>query len=144
MAKSAMAILLATACAGAAPIRPLEKQSELEGKWIVTDAITLGVVQENMIGTTFVIKGDQFAVVKPAPGSQGTVKIDNKVNPKRIQFVVQKIGDKEAKEKGGWIYELNAEELRMASFTNSDGAIPEKIDPTNRNQLVWTLKRAKD
>ena len=146
MTRTALCLLLVAAVTGAAP-KPKgsgDSPSELEGKWVITGATTLGMEQEKMVGTSFVIKGDQFTLLKPAPGSQGLVKIESNVSPKRVQFEVRAPDGKSADKKGRWIYELDGDELRMASFTDSDGAAPEKIDSTDHKQLVWKAKRVKD
>lgn len=135
-------LLLCATVAKADPVKP--SPTELEGKWVLTGAITLGQEQEKMVGTSFVIKGDRFIVSKPAPGIQGRVKVDSKAKPKSVQFEVLTADGKPDEKKGRWIYELDGDELRMASFTDSDGAVPEQIDPTNLKQLVWKAKRVKD
>jgi uncharacterized protein (TIGR03067 family) len=92
----------------------------------------------------FVVNGNEFTVLKPAPGSRGRVTLDTGSNPKRIQFEVVGANSKPDDKKGHWIYELEGDELRMASFTDSDGSVPPKIDPTDRKQMVWKAKRVKD
>jgi uncharacterized protein (TIGR03067 family) len=147
MARTTLILLLITAPAGAAPVKPRgtpDGPTELEGKWVVFAAIANATEQENMVGTTFVIKGDKFTLLKPAPGSQGRMWVDKGANPKRLEFEVQTSDGESTGKRGRWIYEVDGDELRMASFTDSDGAIPEKIDPTERKQLIWRAKRVKD
>jgi uncharacterized protein (TIGR03067 family) len=147
MARTTLILLLIAAPIGAAPIKPRgtpDGPSELEGKWVVVAVTVNAIDTENMVGTTFVIQGDKFTVQKPEPGSQGRIKVDKSTNPKRVEFEVHASDGKPNGKAGRWIYELDGDELRMASFTDSDGAIPEKIDPTVRKQLIWRAKRVKD
>lgn len=144
MIRSILPLLLFAMFSAAAPNKQKGPASELDGKWVITGAITLETEQKAMVGMIFEFKGDQFAMLKPVPGSKGSIKVENKANPKRVTFEGVTPDGKPDGKKGGWIYELDGDDLRMASFTNSDGSLPEKIDPTERRQLVWKLKRVKD
>ena len=147
MLRTMLFLLLMAGLAGAAPLKQKDgdRPSELEGKWVVTRATTLGQEQGHLVDTTFVIRGDRYTVLRPAPGAQGRVRVDAKASPRRVEFEVLGADGKPAPGKPGrWVYELVGDELRMASLTEADGAVPEKIDPGDPKQMVWTAKRVKD
>jgi uncharacterized protein (TIGR03067 family) len=145
--KTLLSLLVVAMLAIAAPIKTKgsdDGRTELEGKWVVTKATTLGVEQEKMVGFSFVVKGDKFTV-NSTPASKSRIKVNDKKSPKHVEFEVLGADGKPSDGKnGGWIYELDGDELQMASFTDSDGSVPEKIDPTDRKQLVWKAKRVKE
>jgi uncharacterized protein (TIGR03067 family) len=138
-------LLFAATAAGAAPLKKAaDRPSELEGKWVVTAATTLGQEQEHLVGLSLVIRGDRYTVSHQTQVMQGRVMVDNTANPKRAQFEVVHADGKADEKKGRWVYELAGDELRMASYTDSDGAVPDKIDPADHRQMVWKAKRVKD
>lgn len=146
MKNVALMLVLLPLLAAAAPVKknPADTPSELEGKWVVTEATTNGIENKQFVGTTFVIKGDQYSVPKPAGGGKGRIQVDGNASPKRIQFEVVRPDGKVEENKGRWIYELKGDELRMASLLEKGGSLPEKIVSTEPNIMFWKLNRVKD
>jgi uncharacterized protein (TIGR03067 family) len=150
MARTVLSLLFVAGLSAAAPVKPRgagDVPSELEGKWVVTEAITLGGInQSHLADAVFVIAGDRFTYATPAKAeSRGRIKVEDKASPKRFEFAPETPDGRPANDKPGrWIYELDGGELQMASFTDADGAIPDKIDPTDRKQMIWKAKRIRD
>jgi uncharacterized protein (TIGR03067 family) len=151
MMRTALYLLLVAGISAAAPRKPKgpgDALSELEGKWVVKEATTLGGIdQAHLTDAVIAIAGDQFTYTTPAKAvSRGRIKVDDKARPKRLEFEPQAEDGKPvaAGKAGRWIYEVDGDELRMASFTDADGAVPEKFDPTDRKQMIWKAKRVKD
>jgi uncharacterized protein (TIGR03067 family) len=149
MVRTAVVLLAVAGLTVAAPVKqkgPGDAPSELEGKWVVKEAQTLGGIdQPHLANTVILIRGTEYTATAKAV-SQGRVKVDGTARPKRLEFEVQTIDGKPAAtdKKGRWIYELDGDELRMASLTDSDGTLPERIDPADRKQMIWKAKRVKD
>jgi uncharacterized protein (TIGR03067 family) len=146
-----LSLLLAAGLLAAAPLRPKgagDTPSELEGKWVVKEATTLGGIdQAHLTDAVIAIAGDQFTYTTPAKAvSRGRIKVDDKARPKRLEFESQVEDGKPVPsgKAGRWIYEVDGDELRMASLTDAGGAVPEKFDPTDRRQMIWKAKRLKD
>ena len=149
MVKCTLSVLLVAGLSAAAPLKPKgpgDAPSELEGKWVVKQATTLGGIdQPHLANMVIAISGNQYTATAKAV-SQGRIKVDVTARPKRLEFEVETIDGKPAAagKPGRWIYELNGDELRMASFTDSDGTLPEKIDPADRKQMIWKANRVRD
>jgi uncharacterized protein (TIGR03067 family) len=148
MTRPSLPLLLVAGLAVAAPQQkgPGGAPTELEGKWVVEEATTLGgIPQPHLTDMVIVIKRDRYSASAKAV-SEGRIQVDAKASPKRLEFEVLAIDGKPAAAgtKGRWIYELDGDELRMASFTDAGGAIPDKFDPTDRRQMIWKAKRVKN
>ena len=148
MVRSALSLLLVAGLVAAAPVRkaPADAASELEGKWVVQEATLFGGIdQAQFKDLVIVISWDRYSA-RTKPANEGRIKVDDKARPKRLEFEPQTIDGKPVtdRKKGRWVYELDGDELRMASFPDGEGGVPEKIDPADPKQMIWKAKRAKD
>lgn len=147
MVRSALSLLLVAGLVAAAPLKkaPADAASELEGRWVVQEATLFGGIdQAQFKGLVIVIAGDRY-LAQTKPANEGRFRVDDKARPKRLEFEPQTIDGKPVadQKKGRWVYELDGDELRMASLPSGDGAVPEKIDPADPKQMIWKAKRAK-
>ena len=149
MARALLSLLLVAGLSVAAPLRPKTPggASELEGKWVVTEALAVGGIhQSQLTDAVLVIVGDRFTYTTSAGAvSRGRIKVDDKARPKRLEFEPTAEDGKPvpSRKVGRWIYEMADDELRMASLTGEDGAVPEKFDPSDRRQMIWKARRSR-